>query len=265
MQHLARHHIHLEHTYLIGLVLPSGIDELHLVAAVHAAVDYLEVGNDSPERIEHRVEDERLQRSLLVSLGTRNTIDHCIKYLLHSQACLSAGQDNLLVLAAKQFHYLILDLFGHRVRHVALVHHGDDFQIMFDGHIEVADSLGLHTLCGIHHQQSAFASGNASAHLVTEVHMSRSIDEIERILPIGTLVIHLYGMTLDGDTALALQIHVVEHLPLGHFDGVGVFQQTVSQSALAVVDVGNDAEVPNMLHKYEILYVRMVCQSWQNG
>jgi len=52
-------------------------------------------------------------------------------------------------------------------------------------------------------------------------------------------------MRLDGDAALALQVHVVQdlglHLPPGH--RAGQFQQTVAQRRLAVVDVGDDREV----------------------
>ena len=46
-------------------------------------------------------------------------------------------------------------------------------------------------------------------------------------------------------------IHVVEHLRL-HFaliQGVGFFEQAVCQRALAVVDVGYDAEVADVFHK----------------
>ena len=78
--------------------------------------------------------------------------------------------------------------------------------------------------------------------------MSRSVDEVEQILFTALLIFHLYGMTLDGDASLAFQIHVVEHLVLGNLDGIGVFQHTVSQSRLAVVYMGNDAEVPYVLH-----------------
>jgi 6,7-dimethyl-8-ribityllumazine synthase len=54
-------------------------------------------------------------------------------------------------------------------------------------------------------------------------------------------------MRLNGDAAFALEIHGVEHLlhhlPLGK--GPGGFEKTVSQSALAVVDMRNDREIPD--------------------
>ena len=52
-------------------------------------------------------------------------------------------------------------------------------------------------------------------------------------------------MRLDGDAALALQVHGVEHL-LHHFalrQRAGDLQQAVGQRRLAVVDVRNDREI----------------------
>ena len=83
--------------------------------------------------------------------------------------------------------------------------------------------------------------------------MSRSVDEVEQILDTILLIFHLNGMALDGNAALAFQIHVVKHLVLGNLNGLGVFQHTVSQSRLAVVYMGNDAEVPYVLHEINSL------------
>ena len=54
-------------------------------------------------------------------------------------------------------------------------------------------------------------------------------------------------MGLDGDAALALQVHGVEDL-LHHFalrERAGDLEQTVGQRGLAVVDVRNDGEIPD--------------------
>jgi hypothetical protein len=64
-------------------------------------------------------------------------------------------------------------------------------------------------------------------------------------------VLHLDCVALDGDAALALQVHTVQclilHIPLTN--GVGVFQQTISQGAFAVVNVCDDAEIAYFFHK----------------
>ena len=76
--------------------------------------------------------------------------------------------------------------------------------------------------------------------------MTRCIDEVEHVLlSIGRLVVHAGGLELDRDPPFPLQLHVVEelllHIPIGH--RAGVLQQTVGQRRLAMVDVGNDAEI----------------------
>ena len=67
-------------------------------------------------------------------------------------------------------------------------------------------------------------------------------------------VFHLYGMAFYCDPAFAFQIHVVKHLSLEVFPryGVGVFQKTVGQGALAVVDMSYYAEIANVFHDCKI-------------
>ena len=52
-------------------------------------------------------------------------------------------------------------------------------------------------------------------------------------------------MRLDGDPALALQVHGVEELllHLARLEGAGELEQAVGQRGLAVVDVRDDGEV----------------------
>jgi hypothetical protein len=54
---------------------------------------------------------------------------------------------------------------------------------------------------------------------------------------------------LDRDAPLALQIHRVEHLRF-HFaglQGARLFEQTVGQRRLAVIDMGDDGEIADEL------------------
>jgi hypothetical protein len=55
----------------------------------------------------------------------------------------------------------------------------------------------------------------------------------------------------DGDPPLLLQLHVVQDLVglhLARRDGPGVLQQAVGDGRLAVVDVGDDAEISDVVH-----------------
>ncbi|CAI8442218.1 MAG: Uncharacterised protein [Cyanobium sp. ARS6] len=76
--------------------------------------------------------------------------------------------------------------------------------------------------------------------------MAWCIDQVEGVaLSISGGVLHPRRLELDRDAAFPLQIHVVQelllHVPVGH--GARVLQQTVGQRRLAMVDVGNDAEI----------------------
>jgi len=63
---------------------------------------------------------------------------------------------------------------------------------------------------------------------------------------VARVVMQADAFGLDGDAALAFQVHRVEHLGL-HLalaQGARQFQQPVGQRGFAVVDVRDDAEVP---------------------
>ncbi len=81
--------------------------------------------------------------------------------------------------------------------------------------------------------------------------MARRVDQVEYvILAVVVAVVEAHGLRLDGDAALALDIHVVEHLLLaGHFARVepaGQLNQAVGERRLAMVDMGNDGEVADV-------------------
>ncbi len=78
--------------------------------------------------------------------------------------------------------------------------------------------------------------------------MARRVDQIQLIgLAVVRMIIQRDGPGLDGDAALLLQLHVVQHLgmelPLG--DGIGQLQQPVGQGGFAVIDVGDDGKIAN--------------------
>ena len=66
-------------------------------------------------------------------------------------------------------------------------------------------------------------------------------------------------MTLNGYTALTFQVHIVQHLLLqiSLRNRAGELQQTVGQGAFSMVDMCNDTEVSDVLHrsqKYDLFY-----------
>ena len=63
-------------------------------------------------------------------------------------------------------------------------------------------------------------------------------------------MVHLDSVGLDGDTALFLEVHIIEHLVLHllHVHRLRYLQHAVSEGRFAVVDVSNDAKIAYILH-----------------
>ena len=249
--HLVRRaHPQPEIAHLVGLVFLAGIEELHLVPLAYHAVDHLEVGYHTPEGIEHRVENQGLERSLGVALGSGETFYHRVQNGRYTLACLRAAQQDIIPVAAYQVHYLVADHVHHGRVHVYLVEYGNNLQVMIDGQVKIGYRLGLYALGSVHHQKCSLAGGYGAGHLVGEVHVARSVDEVEDVFLTFIIVHHLYRVALDGDAFLPLQIHGIQHLIL-HLPlrkGVGALQQTVRQSTLAMVDMGYYAKIPDIFH-----------------
>ena len=81
---------------------------------------------------------------------------------------------------------------------------------------------------------------------VGKIDVAGSIDQVQLVgFAVLGLVIHRDRMRLDGDAALALEIHRVEQL-FGHIaggDGAGAVQQAIRERGLPVIDMGNDTKI----------------------
>ena len=251
----AGHHVELEDAYFVGMVFLTGSHEFHKIVLADSAVYYLEISYDAAERVEYRVEDKSLQWRLGVAYGCGYALHNGAEYVGHAYACLSRCADDFLALAAEQVYYLVFDLFGIGRVEVYLVDYGNNLEVVVDSHIQVRDSLRLYALRGIHNEQSALARGYRARDLVGEVHVPRGVDKVEHITGAVELIPHLYSVALDSDAALALQIHVVEHLRL-HILGshrIGIFKQTVGQGRLTMVDVSYNTKVADIFHSKRYL------------
>jgi len=72
---------------------------------------------------------------------------------------------------------------------------------------------------------------------------------VEQVKLVGFAILrgvhHADGVGLDGDAALAFQVHGIEHLGL-HFargERSGQFEQTVGERGFAVIDMGDNREI----------------------
>ena len=166
------------------------------------------------------------------------------------RAFLRAGQDRARAVEADDVLDLAAGFVGLRAGQVDLVDDRDDLEVAVDGQVRVGQRLRLHALARVHHQQRALARGQRPGDLVGEVHVARRVDQVQDVLlPVVGRVVQADRVGLDGDAALALEVHGVQDLGL-HLAGLerpGVFQEAVGQRGLAVVDVRDDREVPDVL------------------
>lgn len=88
--------------------------------------------------------------------------------------------------------------------------------------------------------------------------MSGRIDEVERVgLSVPGRMGQCYCLALDRDAPFALDIHIVEHLILegSRVADPGPHDQAIGQRGLSVVDVGDDAEITDVLHIFSLVVV----------
>ena len=84
--------------------------------------------------------------------------------------------------------------------------------------------------------------------------MAGSVDEVELVgLAVVRFVHHADGVGLDGDAALALEVHGVEHLRLHLACGerAGQLQQSVRKRGLAMIDMRDNREIADELVVHE--------------
>ena len=136
-QFLARNHIHLQYTDFISIIFHAGIEELHLISLTDYTILYLEVGDDSAEGVKYRVENQCLERCLLVSYRSRNTINDSFQYFFYTLTGLTRSTEDILMLATDQVYNFVFYLFRHSRRHIYLIDYRDNLQVVLDSHIEV--------------------------------------------------------------------------------------------------------------------------------
>ena len=126
---------------------------------------------------------------------------------------------------------------------------GNDLEVVVDGQVRVGERLRLDALRRVDQQQRSLARGERSRDFVAEVDVARRVDQIEDVLlAVLRRVVQADRVRLDRDAALALEVHRVEHLRLhlAGLQGAGDLEEAIGQRRLAMVDVRDDREVPDV-------------------
>ena len=211
---------------------------------------------DDPRQYHHAaiavipgIEDQRLKGLFGRTLGWRDAGDNGFEHLVDPGALLGADQKGFARVERQRVLDLLLRRLDVRARQVDLVDHRDDLEPVGQGELGVGERLSFDALRSVHHQQRAFAGREAARDLVGEVHVARRVDEVQLVfIAVAGAIEQADSVGLDGDAALALEVHGVEHL-LRHLalgERARHLEQPVGQRGLAVVDVGDNREVADI-------------------
>ena len=238
-----------ERANLHHVKLAPRLHQAHAHAGRHGALHHAHKADRAAVVVIEGVEDQRLQGRAFVARGRGNVLDDGLQHVPAVFARLGGDERRLGSVQPDHVLDFLFHFFGPCGGQVNLVDDGNGLQIVLQRHVDVGQRLRLDALRGVHHQQCALAGRQRAADLIAEVHVAGGVDEVEGVgLAVQRRVLHAHGLGLDGDAALALQLHGVENLldHLALFKNTRHLQQAVGQRALAVVDVGDDAEVADM-------------------
>lgn len=79
--------------------------------------------------------------------------------------------------------------------------------------------------------------------------MTGGVDKMQQVVFTVVIINHAACLSLDSDAALTLHVQLVQDLLVAaRLNGAGELEQPVAERALAMIDMGNDAEVPKTLN-----------------
>ena len=246
-QFLVRVHGGVEVAHLPEFAFDAVAEEPDPRAPFEGAGTDPDVVHYAPEGVVVGVEDQRRGPvGRFGELRRRDPVDDRLEQLLYALAGLAGNAQRLLTGQGEDLFHLLVAQFQIGGGQVDLVHHRDHQQVLFEGQFHVGYGLGLDSLGGVDEEDRPFAGPEGAGDFVGKVHMSGGVDEVEFIgFAVARIVLHPDRVGLDGDAPLPFQIHAVQQLvlqvPRGH--RAGDLEKPVRQGGLAVVDMGDDAEI----------------------
>ena len=197
-----------EHADAVDLVGRIRAHHADVLALLQHAVDHAEQDDDAEIGVVPAVDQQRLERRRGIALRRRQPVHDRLQHLRHVQPGLGRDQDGVGGVEPDHVLDLLLDLVGLGGRQIDLVEHRHDLVVVVDRLVDVGERLRLDALAGVDHQQRALAGGEAAVDLIGEIDMAGRVDQVEHVvLAVARPVIEPHGLRLDGDAALALDIH----------------------------------------------------------
>ena len=173
-----------------------------------------------------------------------------VDHVLHGELELPVG--------GAEVHHEVEGVVDHGLRAgaraVDLVDHDHDGEAGVDGVAQHEARLGHGALEGVHEEQGGVGHTEHALHLAAEVGVARGVDDVD----LDALVLDGDVLGQDGDAALALLVVGVEDTVLHLLvcpEGVGGPQQLVDEGGLAMVDVGDDGDVSQVLLQHGALFL----------
>ena len=154
------------------------------------------------------IDQQRLQRRRLVALRRRQAVDDRLQHEVDVQAGLGGDRHGVGGVEADHVLDLLLDAIGLGGGQIDLVEHRHDLVAGVERMIDVGERLRLDALAGVDDQQRALAGGQRARNFIGEVDVAGRVHQVEDVgLAVLGLVFEPDGLRLDGDAALALDVH----------------------------------------------------------
>ena len=163
---------------------------------------------------------------------------------------IGGGELQLVVVSTEvehQVEHSLLRPLGVAVGLVHLVHHHYGLQSQLYSLLEHKTRLGHGAFKGIHHQQHPVGHIQHTLHLAAEVAVTRRVDNVDLV----AFIPHRHILRKNRNAAFAFQIVVVENKIarlLVVAEELRLMEHTVHEGGLAVVHMGYNCNVANLLH-----------------
>ena len=225
--------------------------EVDRIARLESAFHHANLKDHASILIKSRIEHQRLQRRIRIALGSRQLFNNARQHVIDADVILGGNRNRLERIEPQFGINRLLCTFDIGRWKINFVDHRQQGQVVFQRQVEIGDRLRFDPLRRIDNDQRAFARHQRSPHFVRKINVARCIDQIQQIFcSIRSLVIERNRITLDGNAPFTLDIHRVEHLfmQVALRNASAGLNQSVGESRLAVIDVGNNTEVSNVFH-----------------